>query len=665
MSFSPAPREELIGFCSAPWTDCITYADGALRACDRNDASFGNWQKGGLKRTWESDAFQEFRRAIREGRYPDRNCASCHNNGTQRTARSSLIGAYQIHYSVVRDFLGLAPEHHVGEISDLYRLLDLKKHSEFSAEKLRVYFRYLERFSEMHAGALARDEKLRKSVEKLRVIGESLEDYLGGVLRPRRVATFRQSQLQAKCTARCVMCVGKYTREIEIGPTMDGKYVDEAFAEPADITDFWCNGAEYLFFKEWKQVAMMLYREGVKMRNSTNGILLTEPNIDFMIDNDLLGFLTMSLDAATKETMESTRVRVNFEKNMDRIRYLLRRATEKRQTFEFVAAFVLMKRNLRELPAFVRLMKSLMPEGCTPKVYVLLQPLENFDIDGYRQFVHREHHSLLGDDELRRIFRETLEAERETGVHCTFYNQHLKDFVAAGMPIPKFFPRQSDVDSFIGQIEHNVPLWEPGELDVPALVRECGGDETEFRRLFLRSVREFCDRNGVIGETQRVFPGFAIKLKSLLPAYAHTLAMRALDEELERPAGAAPWPVRVSRYAVFREGTLVFGDATHKIGRLVRLHGGLALLHDGTVLLASRVHRLVTEELEGREPDVDYSWRRKFSLALGHAYVDVNALKNRLLRDVRSPLLWKLSVAYRRALSLLGLNVALHGHSGN
>ena len=221
----------------------------------------------------------------------------------------------------VRKHYNLSGEQHIPELAALHPLLLLKTTSPQSEKALELYFSCLNKLQKKALSEGEPHHELHLAINKLRVLGEALEDYLKGELLPRRLGTFRQSQLQAKCTARCVMCAGKYTGEIVNGPTMDSKYTDEAFADPEDITDFWCNGSEYLFYKDWKKVALMLRKEGIRMRVSTNGILLTESTIDFMIDNDLLGFVTLSLDAATKETMESTRIRVNYDKNMQRIRY--------------------------------------------------------------------------------------------------------------------------------------------------------------------------------------------------------------------------------------------------------------------------------------------------------------------------------------------------------
>lgn len=623
-------NERLVGFCSAPWTDCITYADGELKACDRNVASFGNWQKDGLKKTWNSEKFQSFRAAVREGRYPDQDCASCHNNGTQRTAESSMGGAYHAHNEFLCRFLGVST---IEEIEQFRQFFSLKKRNAESDLAFPVFYRYLDQLKADHPGAFESNREFHNAVVKLRVLAEALEDYLGGALEPRRVATFRQSQLQAKCTARCVMCAGKFTGEIVDGPTMDEQFVDEAFAEIEDVTDFWCNGAEYLYYKEWKKIALMLANEGTKLRVSTNGILLTEPTIKFMIDNGILRFLTVSIDAATKETLESTRVNVNFEKTMARIKYLLEYAQEKNLVFEFTAAFVMMKRNLAELPAFVRLIHSLRPPGCKQLVTVLCQPLENFDVLNYRRFVHGEHHSLFGEEKLKEIFQETYRAHLETGVQVSFYNQKLKEFMEAGMPFPRFFPRRTDMDILLADLarsEARIPfLHEAIEKDFNSILESTKGDAAALHRAVLCQANALLEKNAVVQEIVLAFPELKSRLETIMPNWASNF----LAKKVPSTAQASESEVEVRNL-----------ESESPAAKSAQHFGVMVSSANGSVLLESSV--------PGSNP-----LRRAFVGLLGKVYIAVHRLKTKLVGDRKSLLLWNLSVAYRRALAAFGLRV--------
>jgi radical SAM protein with 4Fe4S-binding SPASM domain len=436
--------KDLGGFCSAPWTDAIAYANGELKACDRCVLSFGNWQKEGLEKLWRGEKLQSFRAEIAQGRYPHEDCRSCHNNGTQRTAASSLRSAYFVHQTVIRKHFGMLPA-----IEELPKAFFQQKRSSETDALLSGFFQELERLRADLPLELRGDSELERALKKLCVIGESLEDYLNASLIPRRVATFRQAQLQAKCTARCVMCAGKFTGEIVDGPTMDSEHASEAFAAIEDVTDFWCNGAEYLFYKDWKKVALMLAQEGVKTRISTNGILLTEDAVRFLVDKQVLDLLTVSMDAASKEMLESIRINVKFEALLERLHFLFRYAREKQYYFQFTASFVMMRKNLHELPEFIRSIRRIAGDDYSPPLTVLCQPLENFSIPEYRSFVHQEHHALIGEDRLKKIFLAASEAGKANRIIVRFYNQTLDDFIAQGMQFPRFFPKELDAELFL------------------------------------------------------------------------------------------------------------------------------------------------------------------------------------------------------------------------
>ena len=654
-------KKELIGFCSAPWTDCITYADGELKACDRNVASFGNWQQDGLKRTWHSEKFQEFRQAMAEGRYPDKDCASCHNNGTQRTAVSSLLGAFAVHQDFLESFLGRKHP----EIDVVERLMWLKTRNHKSDRHLPIFFEYLNRLQRENPRAFTENQDFHLAIVKMRVLGEALEDYLHGVLLPRRVATFRQSQLQAKCTARCVMCAGKYTGEIVNGPTMGSEWVDEAFSSIEDVTDFWCNGAEYLFYKDWRKIALMLNEQGVKMRVSTNGILLNEDNIRFLIDHKILRFLTISLDGATKDTVETIRVNVNYERVMERLRYLFRYATEKNYYFEFTAAFVLMKRNLHELPSFVRMVHALRGENRQVQMTVLCQPLENFSVEAYRRYVHEQHHVQFGEEDARAIFREAHKAQQETDIQVSFYNQKLNEFIADGMPIPRFFARQMDVDMILANAESDTPAFQATEHLIVQEFEEWVKRARYHRPRLLELLADyFISRNfsdPVVTETMRVFP----ELRPALAAKLHTRLSRIVDR-LELATMKVKPPVSVltvRKYSLspFRSGEFVYSTGAKTDGLVASVFGAHALLYGRQIVPAAGFLFRVVEKygLDGNfveRPLVPpLTLRMAYLCALCDAYARLHRWKDRMLGGRKSLLLWKLSVAYRSALGFLGV----------
>jgi len=478
---------------------------------------------------------------------------------------------------------------------------------------------------------------------------------------PRRIAPFRQSQLQAKCTARCIMCAGLYTGEIINGPTMDSQYIDEAFAKIEDVVDFWCNGAEYLYYKEWKKIALMLAEEGTKLRISTNGILLTEPTIRFMVDNKLLAFLTISLDAATKETMESTRINVNFKKNMDCMKELFRYAHEKDYYFEFTAAFVMMKRNLHELPDFVRLVQSLRPKGCKLQITVLCQPLENFDVEDYRSFVHEEHHSLVGEKKLKEIFEEVYQAHLDTGIEISFYNEKIREFREKGMPFPKFFPRKSDIDLLARKYEKQSKTLDACKFlledGLQNLIFAADYDQERIRFFLIEKLRSNIFQNPVIDETQKEFPELKSRLDRAILIFVDKFMnkMRSDTFPFELRSGERGEALRWRLHAI-NKGDILFHHSTASIGKVLATMPGFILMSDGRVFPDKVIFYHVPEEYKHYVLELAPR-RRSFVVGLGYVHLYLHLQKEKLFGNRKSKLLWNLSVAYRWVLSVLGLRI--------
>jgi len=98
---------------------------------------------------------------------------------------------------------------------------------------------------------------------------------------------------------------------------------------------------------------------------TTNGLLLNEKVIAEMIRTNF-SRINISMDAATKHTYERIRVGANFEKLISNVR-AINRLKEKAgsATPSISLVFVLMRSNIRELPAFIRLAHELKAVGVT------------------------------------------------------------------------------------------------------------------------------------------------------------------------------------------------------------------------------------------------------------------------------------------------------------
>jgi sulfatase maturation enzyme AslB (radical SAM superfamily) len=275
------------------------------------------------------------------------------------------------------------------------------------------------------------------ALNKLITIGKIATSFLYGELIPQVIAPYRQPEFLFKCNARCIYCPGFFSKEIEYGLQMEEKFIESVFVHPEHIVDFYMSGSELLYYKWWKKVLHYLVSHGINTSISTNGILLTKSNIHYLIDNKLLHYLNISMDGATKETVESIRVNVNFNKLIENIEYLFKYANEQNYRFTLSFSFVLMKRNFQEFPELIKLIKKIKGDNKCVKVEVNCNSLVHIDVDDYIELVAKEHHTLIENDALITTFTEAMEVAKEVKIPVIILSSYLlKDFVRQGCPLP-------------------------------------------------------------------------------------------------------------------------------------------------------------------------------------------------------------------------------------
>lgn len=424
--------------------------NGAFKACCKNPTDFGQWQKDGLDRIWFSEQYQAFRKDIVEGRYPDAYCETCCLNGSSQSLRQLLQKPLQEYARNLEEHYP-AGIHHIGRLRSILEPVNearmLKRlRAELNVRvvlaKYRLHLRKCSRL--VRAGKLP--EALGITIAKLMLIARIVEDFLMGNLNPAAVAPLRQANLISICNARCIHCPGLFSDEIVKGKKMPGGGyfkemsegdVEKCFEAEEHIIDFFMNGSEFLFGKTWPLVAERLKKQGVKARVSTNGMLLTEQNARLLIDNGYLGKLNLSLDGGTKETIERIRQRVDFDRVVKNLTFLLEYAAEKDYSFPFSMTFVLMDINYGELAEFVRLAERF--HKINPKIRpsIMVQPLARKGVQGYADFVAGHHPALVEKATLDAVFQEMLEQSRASGITVfVFFTWRLEEFIKKGCPIP-------------------------------------------------------------------------------------------------------------------------------------------------------------------------------------------------------------------------------------
>lgn len=430
-------------FCAAPWLESVLYNDGSYRICSRNNRVFGDWREKPLAETWNGEGLREFRKQVAAGEYPDNDCRGCHQAGTYQSLGRILTTP--VHNSLrflVLSYLITYDEYlYLEKLPELFSLdaPDAQKRlAEYELQLKGLMFRFRLEGHGLHL------PKLRK----LANIIEIVKSYHAGEEAPSVVGPFRQVQLIAKCNARCVMCPGKFSGEIVTGSAIEPGELEQAMDAPQDIVDFFCNGSEFLLFKGWKEVAQRLKVSGVaSLRLSTNGMLLTKDTTEYLIDNEVIGHLNVSLNAGTKETLERVQKNVRWDRLLQNVDHLVAYAEEKKVYFPMSFSFIVMRSNFHELPDFLRLVADYKRACKTLDPHVMIMSLENAGEKDYRHFLYEEHPAFAPREEMVKAFSEAaVIAEREKIV-ASLYNygpvKNLADFVKADFPLPEFFHHES------------------------------------------------------------------------------------------------------------------------------------------------------------------------------------------------------------------------------
>lgn len=426
---NPVPQQS---YCTAPWVESIVYANGDLKPCCLSVTVLGNWQQEGLANAWKSKRYQDFRKKIINGQFPEDNCRKCYSNKYNRNLAWGLGTPFHAYLTEVNQFFQFEQP----EILALASLFSEFPESIPADKWQQVLINFETALNRLRISTIDIPRPIQLAIHKLLVIGTITRSFFEQNLIPPIIAPFREVQLISRCNARCLECVGSYSGSTSEGPTMDDRLIPYAFSNQDDIVNFFHNGSEFLFYNKWKDIAAMLFESGVKISLSTNSILLTPTNIKHLVDNRLLFGVNISIDGATKATVESIRVNVNFDHMMSNLNFLCEYADQQQYTFPISFSFVLMEKNYKELPALVRLVGSFKKKYSRFHFMISLQMLALLDVAGYREFVKTQHPSLVEKGEIVRVFEETLAESRKNEISIDYLGNSLENFIEQGCPIP-------------------------------------------------------------------------------------------------------------------------------------------------------------------------------------------------------------------------------------
>jgi sulfatase maturation enzyme AslB (radical SAM superfamily) len=455
----------LKAFCAAPWLEAVLYNNGEFKICSRNSRSFGRWDEKPLSVLWQSDRLKKFRQDILLGEYPDEDCEACHRAGTSQSFSRILTNPWEESIRLLWRQGHLSPDQSQ-ELQDgiKFMAMDLDWH------QMSSQFQSLKQLLEALSIALENEgQEVRAAVALLKKSILVIEDFNLARLTPRVVGPFRQVQLISKCNARCAMCPGLFTGELANGSSISKEQIPAALDSPNDVLDFFCNGSEFLLFNGWRDIASRLREQGCqRLRISTNGMLLTEENLRFLLSQDVVGHLNISLNSGTRETLERVQERVCFQKVEENVARLFSLANEMGKKFPVSFSFVLMRSTLAELPDFFRLIEHWSKNSRVLKPHAMILSMENAGLSNYRSFLFAEHPQWIERDQRMSALREAAQLSRELGIHHVLYNfgnfQSLEEVVKSG-DVPEFVSRPEDIEAIDAKVRSLLDPWYQEILD--------------------------------------------------------------------------------------------------------------------------------------------------------------------------------------------------------
>lgn len=221
-----------------------------------------------------------------------------------------------------------------------------------------------------------------------------------------------------RCQLRCVMCHFAHPDFVENQTVMGRELLEKVGADlfPRAHDVVLSSSAEPLMAPELPRALELCRQYGVpSFHFSTNGLSLTQAIVDKTIEVQM-PLLTISIDAATKETFEYIRTPAKWERVISRFDLINERKRAAGSRFPAVSATaVLMRSNIREMPDLVRLMHE---KGVTQMNFVHMAVIGGLGI---------ENETLMNDP---RLCNDTMAEVRrladELGMH-----------VQMPMPIPE------------------------------------------------------------------------------------------------------------------------------------------------------------------------------------------------------------------------------------
>lgn len=168
--------------------------------------------------------------------------------------------------------------------------------------------------------------------------------------------------VSGKCNLNCRMCQGtndpKYPEKLEWMSAEDFECMLNAVPTIRSVT-FSSGNSDPLMHPEYDRIVEIARNHGVMIDYFTNGHLLNERRIEFMISSQVVNMINVSIDAATAETYRRIR-RADFNHVIANVEALQAAKSKAGKQMPWLSlSFVAMADNIQELPAYVHLARRL------------------------------------------------------------------------------------------------------------------------------------------------------------------------------------------------------------------------------------------------------------------------------------------------------------------
>jgi len=152
------------------------------------------------------------------------------------------------------------------------------------------------------------------------------------------------------CNIACIMCKQRQ-REHQDEMMLDHRVLIKNI-DPSPFQTIFLTGGEPLAISECRRYMEHLASVNKKFGLSTNGTLLDKNVSDFLAPN--IDFITLSINAATKETHEKVNIGSDFDLVLKNLEYIRGLREANGLEFDIIGRMTLTTLSLHEIPLFIR-----------------------------------------------------------------------------------------------------------------------------------------------------------------------------------------------------------------------------------------------------------------------------------------------------------------------